>query len=93
MGYKTRFSFSVKRVQSYQFIREEEVTLLVNSISHYASSATPIDLSETLFALTASITFRTGFGKSFRGNGLDNESFERLLQRWLLSWWCYKLRC
>ena len=49
--------FSVKRVQSYQFIREEEVALFVDSISHYASSATPIDLSEKLFALTASITF------------------------------------
>ena len=48
----------------------------MDSISHYASSATPIDLSETLFALTASITFRTGFGKSFCGNGLDNESFQ-----------------
>ena len=68
--------FSVKRVQSYQFIREEEVALLVDSISHYASSATPIDLSEKLFALTASINFRIGFGKSFCGSGFDNERFE-----------------
>ena len=71
--------FSVKRVQSYQFIREEEVALFVDSISHYASSATPIDLSEKLFALTASITFRIGFGKSFRGSGLDNERFQALV--------------
>ena len=67
--------FSMRKVQSYQFIREEEVALLVDSISHYASSTTPIDLSEKLFALTASITFRIGFGKSFRGSGLDNERF------------------
>ncbi|KAL0004374.1 hypothetical protein SO802_011935 [Lithocarpus litseifolius] len=71
--------FSVKRVQSYQFIREEEVALFVDSISHYASSATPIDLSEKLFALTASITFRIGFGKSFRGSGLDNERFQAVV--------------
>ncbi|XP_075650607.1 cytochrome P450 71B34-like [Castanea sativa] len=71
--------FSVKRVQSYQFIREEEVALFVDSISPYASSATPIDLSEKLFALTASITFRIGFGKSFRGSGLDNERFQAVI--------------
>ncbi|XP_050276493.1 cytochrome P450 71B34-like [Quercus robur] len=71
--------FSVKSVQFYQFIREEEVALLVDSISHYASSATPIDLSEKLFALTASITFRIGFGKSFRGSGLDNERFQAMV--------------
>ncbi|KAF3943076.1 hypothetical protein CMV_030330 [Castanea mollissima] len=71
--------FSVKRVQSYHFIREEEVALFVDSISHYASSATPIDLSEKLFALTASITFRIGFGKSFRGSGLDNERFQAVV--------------
>ena len=71
--------FSVKRVQSYQFIREEEVDLLVDSISHYASSATPIDLSEKLFALTASITFKIAFGKSFRKSGLDNERFQAMV--------------
>lgn len=71
--------FRVKRVQSYQFIREEEVALLVDSISHYASSATPIDLSKKLFALIAIITFRIGFGKSFRRSGLDNERFQTLV--------------
>ena len=71
--------FSVKRVQSYQYIREEEVALLVDSISHYASSATPIDLSKKLFALTTSITFRIGFGKSFCGSGLDNERFQAVV--------------
>ncbi|XP_050276491.1 cytochrome P450 71B9-like [Quercus robur] len=71
--------FSVKSVQFYEFIREEEVALLVDSISHYASSATPINLSEKLFALTASITFRIGFGKSFRGSGLDNDKFQAMV--------------
>ncbi|GMY26355.1 cytochrome P450 71B34-like [Fagus crenata] len=71
--------FSVKRVQSYQYIREEEVALLVNSISLSSSSATPIDLSEKLFALTASVTFRIAFGKSFRGSDLDNERFQEVV--------------
>ena len=71
--------FSLKRVQSYQFIREEEVALLVNSISHSSSSATPVDLSEKLASLTASITFRIAFGMSFRGSDLDNERFHRMV--------------
>ena len=71
--------FCVKRVQSYQYIREEEVALLVNSISLSSSCATPIDLSEKLFALTASVTSRIAFGKSFRGSDLDNERFQEVV--------------
>ena len=71
--------FSVKRVQSYQFIREEEVAFLVDSIAHSSSSSTPVDLSEKLFSLTASVTFRIGFGRSFRGSDLDNERFQELI--------------
>ena len=71
--------FSMKKVQCYQFIREEEVALLMDSISHYASFATPIDLSDKLFALTTSITFRIGFGKSFCRSGLDNERFQAVV--------------
>ena len=51
----------------------------MDSISHYASSATPINLSEKLFALTASINFRIGFGKSLCGSGLDNERFQAVV--------------
>lgn len=71
--------FSVARVQSYRFIREEEVAILVNSISQSASSATPVDLSEKMLALTASIICRTAFGKSFRGSGLDNEKLREVI--------------
>ncbi|KAG6650764.1 hypothetical protein CIPAW_06G065400 [Carya illinoinensis] len=71
--------FSVARVQSYSFIREEEVASLVNSISHSASSAIPVDLSEKMLALTANILCRTAFGKNFRGSGLDNEKLREVL--------------
>ncbi|KAB1213133.1 Cytochrome P450 71B34 [Morella rubra] len=71
--------FSVKSVQSYQFLREEEMAFLVNSISQSSSSATPVDLSEKLSTLTASILFRTAFGQSFRGSNLDNERFGELI--------------
>ncbi|RVX04313.1 Cytochrome P450 71B34 [Vitis vinifera] len=54
-----------KRVQSFQFIREEEVTLLIDSIAQSSSSGSPIDLTERLMSLTANIICRIAFGKSF----------------------------
>ncbi|XP_065874668.1 cytochrome P450 71B36-like [Euphorbia lathyris] len=67
--------FSLKRVQSFQFLREEEVELLVNSIS---ATETPIDLTEKLFALVANITYRMSFGVD-RGTNLDRDKFHQVV--------------
>ncbi|XP_043717949.1 cytochrome P450 71B10-like [Telopea speciosissima] len=66
--------FSVKRVQSYNSVREEKVGSMINSISK-SSSSTPINLSEMLFALTDDITCRVAFGKSYKGRDFDNGRF------------------
>ncbi|KAG2702070.1 hypothetical protein I3760_06G074100 [Carya illinoinensis] len=58
---------------------EEEVDMLINSIWKSSSSATFVDLSEKLFTLTANVTFRIAFGKSFRGSDLDNERFQEVI--------------
>ncbi|KAL9420820.1 hypothetical protein AB3S75_038400 [Citrus x aurantiifolia] len=71
--------FSLRRVQSFGFIREEEVALLMNSISESSSSASPVDLSEKMFALTGSIVFRMAFGRRFRGSNFDNHRFQELV--------------
>ncbi|KAK3223487.1 hypothetical protein Dsin_010512 [Dipteronia sinensis] len=72
--------FSLKRVQSFRFIREGEVASLMNTISQSASSAsTPVDLSEKIFAFTGSIVFRMSFGQNFRGSNLGNQNFEKLV--------------
>ncbi|XP_031284873.1 cytochrome P450 71B10-like [Pistacia vera] len=71
--------FSLKRTQSFQFIREEETAFLINSISESSSSSSSVDLSEKLFALTGSIVFRMAFGKRFRGSKFDNHRFEELV--------------
>lgn len=71
--------FSLARVQSYRSIREEEVALLVNSISQSSSSANPVNLLEKMLPPTASILCRIAFGKSFRGSDLDNEKFQEVL--------------
>ncbi|KAK9276573.1 hypothetical protein L1049_006108 [Liquidambar formosana] len=73
--------FTTKRVQSFQVIREEEVALLIDSIARFSSHAklSPIDLSEKLFSLAASVTFKVAFGKSFEGSGLDNDRFQEVV--------------
>ncbi|KAI5352208.1 hypothetical protein L3X38_005099 [Prunus dulcis] len=64
--------FSVKRVQSYWSVREEEVDRLVNSISSSSSSGAPVDLTEKLFAFTASIIFRIAYGTTFKGSKFEH---------------------
>ncbi|KAK2636616.1 hypothetical protein Ddye_031408 [Dipteronia dyeriana] len=71
--------FSLKRVQSYQIIREEEIASLLNSISQSSSSVTPVDLSEKIYALAGSIILRIAFGQRFPGSVLDNDKFSELI--------------
>ncbi|KAE8648697.1 cytochrome P450 71B26 [Cucumis sativus] len=75
--------FSTKRVQSFHHIREEEVSLLINSISQQSLkfSSNPIDLGDKSYSLTANITTRIAFGKSFRGGELDNQNFQKVMRR------------
>nr|DAD46381.1 TPA_asm: hypothetical protein HUJ06_004611 [Nelumbo nucifera] len=63
--------FSTKRMQSFRFIREEEIFQLVKSISQQsANSSDPIiKLSEMVFALTNNIICRIAFGKKFLHEG------------------------
>ncbi|XP_022966921.1 cytochrome P450 71B19-like [Cucurbita maxima] len=61
--------FSMKRVLSYKPIREQEVCLLIESISQSASCGAIVDLSEKSIALTTGVIFRIAFGKPFEGDG------------------------
>ncbi|XP_059666534.1 cytochrome P450 71D9-like [Cornus florida] len=56
---------SVKRVQSFRPIREEETLNLIKSIFTHTGSL--INLSEKLFSLTYSITAKATIGKKFHG--------------------------
>ncbi|XP_022945234.1 cytochrome P450 71B19-like [Cucurbita moschata] len=60
--------FSMKRVLSYEPIREQEVGLLIESISQSASCGAVVDLTEKSIALTAGVIFRIAFGMRFRGD-------------------------
>lgn len=72
--------FSVRRVQSYWSVREEEITRLINSISHHASSSSPVDLTEKLFAFTAGMIFRIAFGTTFQGSDFNHTRFNEVVQ-------------
>lgn len=67
--------FSIKRVQSFQFIRKDEVGLLLDNISQATSSANPINLTHQIFAYNASIIFKMALGYNFRGSDHDKDSF------------------
>lgn len=72
--------FSLKRVQSFQLIREEEVGLMMDSISQASRSNSPIDLSEKITTLTGSIVTRIAFGKRLEGTKLNNDKFSELVR-------------
>ncbi|XWS09690.1 hypothetical protein CRYUN_Cryun39dG0010700 [Craigia yunnanensis] len=60
---------SIKRVQSFRSIREEEVFNLIKMI--HESDGKPINLSEKIFTMTYGITARAAFGKKCK----DEEAF------------------
>ncbi|KAJ4901105.1 Cytochrome P450 71B19 [Raphanus sativus] len=60
--------------------KEEECNLLVKKLSESAVDQSPVDLSKTLFWLTASIVFRVAFGHSFHESQLiDKEKVDELI--------------
>ncbi|PIA51587.1 hypothetical protein AQUCO_01100443v1 [Aquilegia coerulea] len=68
--------FSAKKVQSFRFVREEEVAHMIKSIS--ASSSSPVNLTEKLFSLKMNHICRVAFGKKNRGRDSDNENFHEM---------------
>nr|DAD21192.1 TPA_asm: hypothetical protein HUJ06_022655 [Nelumbo nucifera] len=56
---------SVKRVQSFRFIREEEVALLIEKISHACQLRNSINVSELLPILSDNLVSRAAFSSKF----------------------------
>ncbi|XP_019086596.1 PREDICTED: cytochrome P450 71B17-like [Camelina sativa] len=72
--------FSLRKVQSSGYIREEECNFLVKKLSESAVDRSPVDLSKTLFWLTASILFRVAYGKRFHEcEFIDKDKVEELV--------------
>ncbi|CAN8293841.1 unnamed protein product [Cochlearia groenlandica] len=73
--------FSLKKVQSFRYIREEEVDYVVKKVSESALNQSCVDLSKTFFSLTASIICRVALGQNFHEPGfvIDQERIEELV--------------
>ncbi|CAG7866441.1 unnamed protein product, partial [Brassica rapa] len=69
-----------KKVRSFRYIREEETDLMIKKLKESAQKKSPVDLSKTLFHLSASIVFRAAFGQSFLENKhINKEEIEELM--------------
>ncbi|KAL4190638.1 hypothetical protein AMTRI_Chr07g25750 [Amborella trichopoda] len=68
---------SIKKVQSFKPIREEEVASMVRAISCSCGGG-PVDLSELFYTLTNSIICRVTVGKSYSSEGGQQRNYNFL---------------
>nr|QWK52385.1 cytochrome P450 71B2-3 [Isatis tinctoria] len=70
--------FSPKKVQSFRYVREQEMELMVKKVS--ALTQSPVDLSKTFFSLTASIVCRVALGQNFHDcEFIDQDKIEEMV--------------
>nr|XP_043637495.1 cytochrome P450 71A1-like [Erigeron canadensis] len=66
--------FSIKQVNSFRYVREEEVFEMINTIKTRLSTKKIVNLSEIVMILTSNIISRVAFGK--RQSSYDDEQEE-----------------
>lgn len=59
--------FSLKRVQSFRPIREEEISMMIKQISMKAASSKSINLSDTVMSTAVDFICRSAFGRKYEG--------------------------
>ncbi|KAJ8615510.1 hypothetical protein MRB53_034882 [Persea americana] len=69
---------SIKRVNSYRSIREEEVGLMMERISQSCSTGEAVNLSELLLLLSSGTITRVAFGKKYEGEEERKNKFADL---------------
>ncbi|XP_026380213.1 cytochrome P450 71A1-like isoform X2 [Papaver somniferum] len=62
---------SIKRVQSFKFVREEEVDKLIEKITCSSRQRETINLTEMLFSMLNNIIFRCSLGDNFKKDYTD----------------------
>ncbi|CAA7023244.1 unnamed protein product [Microthlaspi erraticum] len=71
--------YTAKRVKSFGHVREEEVSSLVDFIKDSASLENPVNLSDKLLNLSASVICKVGFGITLKGSKLES-SYEEVMK-------------
>nr|XP_027070513.1 cytochrome P450 83B1-like [Coffea arabica] len=72
--------FSLKRVQSFRPIREDEISSMIQKILNLSSSSQLVDLRTIIMSLTSTIICRVAFGKRYDEEGHERKRFDKLLQ-------------
>lgn len=77
--------FSMKRVQSFRSIREEEINLLIKTIHRISSSSSDVNLSKLFVIMSNNITSKEAFGKRFSDDGdcnwsPDHDIFKEIIE-------------
>ncbi|XP_010425292.1 PREDICTED: cytochrome P450 71B23 [Camelina sativa] len=74
--------FSLKKLNAFRYIREEENDLLVKKLSEASQKQSPVNLKKALFTLSASIVCRLAFGQNLHESEfIDEDSMEDLASR------------
>ncbi|KAK8684449.1 hypothetical protein V6N13_040476 [Hibiscus sabdariffa] len=73
--------FSHKRVESFQFVRDEEVELAVNKIRNASINGQPINLTKMVFSVSNNIVSRCALGRKFEEEDGDGSKFLELTKR------------
>ncbi|XP_055813949.1 6,7,8-trihydroxycoumarin synthase-like [Solanum dulcamara] len=71
--------FSLKKVQSFSPIREDEVSRMMKKISQQAANSQITNLSNLMVSLTSTIICRVAFGVRFDEEGHERKRFDYLL--------------
>ncbi|KAH0739215.1 hypothetical protein KY290_037920 [Solanum tuberosum] len=71
--------FSLKKVQLYKPIREDEVSRMIKKISQHAASSQITNLSNLMISLISTITCRFAFGVRFDDEAHERKRFDYLL--------------
>ncbi|KAL8479163.1 hypothetical protein ACS0TY_026138 [Phlomoides rotata] len=70
---------SIKKIQSFRSIREDEISRLIAKISHFSSSNQVVNLNEVATVLASNLICRTAFGKRYDERGSEIRRFDELL--------------
>ncbi|CAA7051838.1 unnamed protein product [Microthlaspi erraticum] len=78
---------NIKKVQSFRYIREEEMDFLVKKVSESALQQSPVDLTKTFFFITASIMCRSALGQNLHER---EDKIEELVIETALTLDCFR---
>eukprot|EP01018_Ginkgo_biloba_P040222 Gb_16073 [translate_table: standard] len=74
---------SPKRLESCQFAREEEVSLMIQSIlEEGVKKSNPVNVSKAVSALSTDIICRMAFGRKYSSEAFDNRGFKAVIQEY-----------